>query len=166
MQLPIVRLLAVKLVLLSVTRRHLEEDPHDTSCVPLRFVSLMQIGQKVTWSGPKPLMWKNRIRCPIASHKWNEAQSRFNLPEKYLHFDNAYPFQTRSVVFSTTKNYQSADKESKAIFAWAGRTTMTSNVLEQIWNLRSLWRTSTTLIGSCWWKVKGGEHIFSWLSNG
>ena len=65
-------------------------------------------------------------------------QSRFNLPEKYLHFDNASPFQTRSIVFSTTKNYQSADKESEAIFALAGRTTMTSNVLEQIWNLRSL----------------------------
>ena len=76
---------------------------------------------------------KPQMRQSISS-----LQSRFNLPEKYLHFDNAYPFQTKSVVFSTTKNYQSADKESKAIFALAGRTTMTSNVFEQIWNLRSL----------------------------
>jgi len=68
----------------------------------------------------------------------NSLQSRFNLREKYLHFDDAYPFQTWSVIFSTTKNYQSVDKESGAIFALAGRATMTSNVLEQIWNLRSL----------------------------
>ena len=30
--------------------------------------------------------------------------SRSDLPGKYLHFDNACPFQTRSFVFPTTEN--------------------------------------------------------------
>ena len=126
-----------------------------------KFYIISKICTKILFNNESTRIWEYMCDGYLLVMRFRRRISKlpspFHLPEKYLHFDNAYSFQTRSVVFSTTQKTNAPLKKKKtaeSMCAFAGRTkknvsgtTMTSNVLEQIWSLRSLRRTSTAPIG-------------------